>query len=154
MNPYVIVAALIALGFAGFGGYRHGYTTATNEAAAAAKQAQEELIQQHNANAVIDMEAAAAVERERGRRKLAEIQARHTLELDLERRRPPPECRATCDLDSASFELLLNRVRAINAGTSLGSGLRAGGVPAAAGAPGGQLGSGATLSGRGTGAVR
>jgi len=141
MNPWLGIAVLVAFGLAAFGGYQHGYEKAVGDAAVKTQAAGERVVAEHNAGATVDARAVERAAAARWGKRLKDMEARHALELDLVRRKPLPECRAACDLDPDSLDLLRRRVREANdPAQALGSGLRAGGVPAPSGAPGRGLG--------------
>ena len=58
MNPYLIIAVILAITGAGVTGYLKGEKDATNAAVAAQKKAVDDAITQHNEDSVIDMTAA------------------------------------------------------------------------------------------------
>ena len=58
MNPWLILAVVLAIGAAGLAGYHKGSTDAENRAAAQYGVQLDAKVKEHNENATIDMQAA------------------------------------------------------------------------------------------------
>lgn len=146
LNPWVILIVLLVWAASLVKAWHMGGEHEIGRAAAEAVTRTDRIIRQHNADVVIDMQAAAAAEAHRWAKHVKQLEGRHALELDIERARAAGRGGASCDLDDSALGLLRDSVRRANAGpgahTPSGSGLR---VPTPAGTGERELGGRAPL---------
>lgn len=146
MNPWLIILVLLVWAASLAKAWHMGAEQEIGRAAAAAVVRTDKIIRQHNADVVIDMQAAAEAERARGQKLLRQQEGRHALELDIARtealRAQAAAAGGACapgaaGLDDVSLGLLRDAVRRANAGPEAQpAGGGPGGVPAPAGAAG------------------
>ena len=101
-NPWLILAAVLAIGAAGVGGYFKGSTDAKNAAAAQYAKDLDAKVAEHNANALIDMTAA----REAGERDAKARTRTVTVTNEVERVIHAAPAPAVCRLTPDTFNLL------------------------------------------------
>jgi hypothetical protein len=110
LNPWVLLAIVLAIGTAGATGYYKGHTAAQDAARAQFATELEATIAEHNANAAIDMQAAAdnAAREAAARTRTAMLRGRAN---EITVAKPMP---VSCNLDSDRFGLLVAAVKEAN----------------------------------------
>lgn len=123
MNPHVLISALIWTMLVSGASYHYGGKHKHDAMVAAQREVQDKAIAQHNADTVIDMQAAVDVEQTKAVQREGDLKRRSDLAIDIERRsRQAAESRAanptcpvtTCSLDDRSLGLLRDAVSAAN----------------------------------------
>ena len=110
MNPWLILAVVLAIGAAGVGGYFKGSTDAENRARARYSTELEATIAQHNENAVIDMQAAREAGEREAKARVKTVTITNEVERVIHDKPAAPECRLTAD----AFSLLRAAVQVAN----------------------------------------
>ena len=110
-SPYLILAAVLAIGAAGVGGYFKGSTDAKNAAQAEYAKQLDGVITQHNADAVIDMQAAAEVARQEAQAKTRTVYIRGAASEAIAKSALPADCLL---IPSQRYSVLLAAVKAAN----------------------------------------
>jgi hypothetical protein len=110
LNPYVLLGVLIFWLASVTGAYFKGSTAAENKARAAYAATLEQTIAEHNANAVIDMQAAAkvAADEATARTRTAMLRNRTT---EVIHEKPMP---VSCNLDDGRLQLIAESIAAAN----------------------------------------
>jgi len=109
-NPWLILAVVLAIGGAGISGYFKGSTDAKNAAAAAAATQMEAAIKQHNADAVIDMQAAY----ERGQAEAKVRVITRTIQGEASAITASAPIPVNCRLDAPRMKLLIRSIDVAN----------------------------------------
>ena len=142
-NPWLLLALTFVWLGTVVGAYGYGQKNERNANSAQAKVSQDKMIEKAREDAVRDMEVAQQAERQQALIDQQEMKSRHALELDIARKEseraerakqkrtitttvtssgtvvrtitsPEPVPTDWCDLDAASFGLLVNSVRTAN----------------------------------------
>ena len=109
-SPYLILAAVLAIAAAGVGGYFKGSTDAENKAKAEYAKQLDGVIEQHNKDSVIDMQAAAEVAAKEAQAKTKTVYIRSQAD-EAVRQKPAA---IDCNLSPDRFRVLLSAVQAAN----------------------------------------
>lgn len=149
LNPYIIIAILLAIAGSGYGGYRHGINVAEGEQAErdllvanAYAEATRRNVEVESAESLRKAKAAAA-------RRAKDREATHNLEMEIAK----DEAARTCRVGAGTLGVLQRSIRESNAIAAPTSGVNGTLRPAAGAADGDSGGTGATDAGRGA-AVR
>ena len=111
LNPYLIIAVLLAIAGSGYGGYRHGINVAEGEQAARDLLVANAYLETARRNAEVELKAAEDRLRRSAERKAASAAATHNLELELAR----DEAARTCRVSDATLGVLNRAIDAANA---------------------------------------
>lgn len=116
LNPYFLLGLLLFWGASITGAYFKGSSVAQNAARAHYASELEASIVQHNANAVIDMQAAAKVASDQAvaRTRTAMLRSQAN---EVVRASPMPN---TCNLDAGRMQLIAESVNAANGENAAG----------------------------------
>ena len=149
LNPYLIIAVLLAIAGSGYGGYRHGINVAEGEQAErdllvanAYTEATRRNVAFESAESLRKAKAAAA-------RRAKDREATHNLEMEIAK----DEVARTCRVGAGTLGVLQRSIRESNALAAPASGVDGAVRPAAGAADRNSGGTGATDAGRGA-AVR
>ena len=109
-SPYLILAAVLAIGAAGIGGYFKGSTDAKNEAQAAYAKQLDGVIAQHNKDSLSDMQEAAAMATREAQAKTRTIYVRSQADEAVRQKPAAVDCNLTPD----RYRVLLSAIQAAN----------------------------------------
>ena len=110
MFPYLILAAVLAIGAAGVGGYFKGSTDAENKAKAEYAKQLDGVIAQHNKDSLSDMQEAAAMATREAQAKTRTIYVRSQADEAVRQKPAAVDCNLTPD----RYRVLLSVVAAAN----------------------------------------
>ena len=111
LNPYLIIAVLLAIAGSGYGGYLHGINVAEGEQAARDLLVANAYAEATRRNVAAELKAAEDRLRRSAERKAASAAATHNLELELAR----DEAARTCRVSDATLGVLNRAIDAANA---------------------------------------
>ena len=114
MSPWIILAAVLAIGAAGVGGYFKGSTDAENKAKAEYAKQLDGVIEQHNKDSVVDMQAAAEVAAKEAQAKTRTVYIRSQANEAIAKAPAAVNCNLTTD----RYNVLLAAVNEANGGDS------------------------------------
>jgi len=109
LNPYALLAALLAFLAVAFGGYRYGYSRAEDAQASAVATAQVEAIDKANRDTEVATKRAVAQAKAESAARLSAVSARLKGEQDAALKAKPE-----CSRDADSQRLLLESIRLAN----------------------------------------
>jgi len=110
MNPYLILAVVLAIGGAGVGGYAKGRHVANADAIVAQAKAIDAKIAEHNADTVIDMQAAY----ERGQQEAKVRVITRTIQGEADAITASAPIPNNCRLDADRMQLLKRSINVAN----------------------------------------
>ena len=113
-SPYLILAAVLAIGAAGIGGYFKGSADKENALQAQYAKQLDGVIAEHNANAVVDMQAAAEVAAKEAQAKTRTVYIRSQANDAIAKAPAAVNCNLTTD----RYSVLLAAVNEANGGDS------------------------------------
>lgn len=116
MNPWLLLGVVIALVVSSFGGYRYGKHVEAAEAAQRQVKAVNAAIEEHNADTIIDMEAAFEVGAAEAKAKAAANQNRQEFSHALSEKPRP----IACVMPDRAFGLLVDAVDSANGNPATG----------------------------------
>ena len=110
-SPYLILAAVLAIGAAGVGGYFKGSTDAKNAAQAAYAKQLDGVIAQHNADSIVDMQAAAEMATREAAAKTRTVYIRGEAANAISKTALPAAC---VNVPAERYSVLLASIKAAN----------------------------------------